>query len=683
MQRNKNIILPDWKEISKILKYKKDDFDNLLLNYVNHKKEIYSEVKKIKKENRTFENTILVLENSDDKYSDLINQIDAYSITHKDKAWRDNGNEFQKKMAENIVDIEYDEYIYRSIKEYIEGNYKKEKKNLDTKYGVGSIKLVEDMHREYKRMGFELSKAKQSKLKNNFKNISKLSLDFSKNVDEYSDFILCSEEEIKGLPENFIKTLEKVEGKYKITLEYPSIDPFIKYADNREKKKELLDKNYRKGGEINLKFLAEIVKLRNENAKLLGYRNHVDFNTENRMGKNEKIIRDFIESLIKKLKIKSDKELQELNDFAKNNLEQYKDVSRVEYYDTAYVSNKLKENKYAYDSSKLKEYFELKHVLKTMFSIFGDLFSFTVDEVLEKEKRAILVDKDVRLFEFKDKKTKKILSYLILDLFPRKGKYGHACHTSLVRGRNKLPIDILICNFQKHTKNLPSLLDVHDLEVLFHELGHGLHSMFCSPFVYTTQYGSEGVDHDFVEVPSQMLENFLFEEMNLKKIAINYKTKKPLDKNTIRRLIQSRFFLKGRDYMWLLMQSLYDIDLHSNKIKLDKSGHSLAKSFRDYVYKYTSIKRPDTALNPAGWIHVVGGYDSGYYSYMWALVYAQDFYSEFKKVLDDKNKLKEVGERYRKEILEVGGSREEMVSVKKFLKRNPNNKAFLREVGVK
>lgn len=696
MKNKKEAIMPDWKSIAKIQKYKKEDFDKLLESYLKTKKEIYTNIKSLKKEERNFENTIIALENSDYNYSDTMYQIIAYSITHKDKVWRDAANEFKKVFSEKIVDIEYDKELYLSIKDYVEGNYKKEKKNLDVKYGVGSVKLVEDTIKSYKRMGFDLPKLKQEKLKNNLKEIAKLSLDFSKNIDEYCDFILCNEEEIKGLPENFVKTLEKVDGKYKVTLDYPSIGPFMKYADNREKRKELTDKNYQKGGEANLKILSEIVNLRRDNAKILGYKNHVDFTVENRMAKSEKNVRSFLDSLIGKLIKPAEGILKELNSFAKANLEQYKNVKSLEYYDISYVGNKLKEAKYSYDSAKLKEYFELEHVLKTMFNIFGELFNFTVNEVVDKEKRSILVDKDVKLYELKDKNTKKIISYLVLDLFPRDGKYGHACSSEFIDGGRYensriIPVNEIICNFQKPTKSLPSLLTLEEVETLFHEFGHGVHYMLTET-VHTSQAGYQSV-WDFVEAPSQMLENFLFEESNLKKIAVHYKKKTVLDKDTIQKIISSKNFLNNYNFLSMFVQSLYDIDLHANKIRLESGGRNLAREFNRYVLKYMKMKRPDTSLYPASLGHLVGGYDAGYYSYMWALVYAQDIYSEFEKAINDKSafakasarqsKLKEVGERYRKEILEVGGSRDELVSVKKFLKRNPNNKAFLKELGVK
>lgn len=683
MKNQSSQILPNWKEISKVLKYKKKDFDNLLANYIAHKKEIYNEVKKIKKEDRNFENTFLAIEKSGDDFTDTLYQIGAFAVTHKDKYFRDMANNFQKSMSEKMVDLEYDKDIYLAVKDYVEGNYKKEKNTLDNKYGVGSVKLAEDSYKEYKRMGFDLPKVKQEKLKENSKKLSRAGIDFERNINDYKDFILCTEEEMKGLPGNFVNSLEKVEGKYKITLDYPSIGPFLQYADSREKRKELADKNARKGGEKNLKILSEMVKFRDANAKLLGYKNHVDFIVQDRMSKSENVVRKFIEDILKKIKPVAEKEFEVLSSFAKENLQQYKSLNKIEYFDQAYVANKLKEKKYSYDSVKVKEYFELDHVLKTMFTIFGELLNFSarvIDDKEKKEKGIILQDKEVMLVEIKDKKTKQIIAYQILDLFPRDGKYGHAGHTKFSTGMNAIYIDILICNFQSPTKNIPSLLTIREVETLFHELGHGLHCVL-SKTSHFSQMGTN-CNHDFVETPSQFLENFFYEEKNLKKLALHYKTKKVLEKDTIKKIIEAKSFMKASAYSRQGVVSLFDIDLHSNKVSIKNNGLDIAKEFIKSSKKYVPIDVSKNSLFPADLIHMTD-YAAGYYSYMWALVYAQDFYSEFKKVENDKNKLKEIGERYRKEILEVGGSRDEMESVKKFLGRAPNNKAFLEEIGSK
>ncbi len=498
--------------------------------------------------------------------------------------------------------------------DYKDGNYKKEKSYLDKVYGTGSQKLFIDLLKVYKRMGFNLPANKQKKLKEIIKKLSKSSLDFSKNISEYKDYILCSESEIEGLPENFVKTLEKVDGKYKITLDYPILHPFLTYAKSRPKRKEIIDKNYKKGGKENLKILTQIIKLRNELAKLLGFKNFVDYNLENRMAKNEVKVRGFVEGLIKKLIPVAKKDLKELNEFAKNNLDNYKDIKEIDYYDISYVANKLKENKYSYDSSKIKEYFELERTLKVMFEIFGELFDFVATEVKDKNILKIKVYKEVKIYEFKDKTSSEIISYLILDLFPRDGKYGHACSSEFIfpemrNDKRVIPINQLICNFSKGNKKIPSLLTLGEVETLFHELGHGLHFMFGKN-KYISQSGF-GVVFDFVETPSQMLENFLFEENNLKKLSKHYQSGKSLDRAIIQKIIKGKNFLNGYSYLRQNLQALYDLDIHSNKVK----SQDLAKYFIDLIKKYNGFILPKNNIFPAGFGHLTD-YAAGYYSYM-------------------------------------------------------------------
>lgn len=667
---------PDWFSIAKVKNYKKNNFDFLLKKYVQNKEEVYSKIKSLKKEERNFENTILALENCDNPFQDIFHQIGVYSFTHTKKEYRDLADDFNKALSEKSVDLEYDEGIYQAIVEYREGNYKKKKKektDLDKKYGIGSLKLLEDIYKGYKKMGFDLPKNKQKQLKDILKKLSRLSLDFSKNIDEYRDFILCNQAELEGLPENFIKTLGKVGENYKITLDYSNINPFLQYSSNRKKRKEIVDKNNKKGGVKNLKILSEIIKLRNQRVKILGYTNHVDFKTEDRMAKSEKFVRSFLDGLAKKLKLKSDKEILELNKFAIENLEQYKKNKSLEYYDYAYVATKFKEYKYSYDTSKTKEYFELEHVLKKTFQIFGELFNFSLEEVLDKDKRKILVSKEVRLYELLDSQLKKPIAYLVLDLFPREGKYSHAAQAEFSTGIQGLKISTIVCNFSKPNKKVPSFLSLGEVETFFHEFGHALHSLL-SKAKYFSQ-GGTNCDHDFVEVPSQLLENFLYEKENLKKIAIHYQTKEKLEDGILEKIIASRNFLNGYQYLRQILFAEFDLDLHSQKINAKDS----AKYYNSLMKKYFGYNLPKDAIFPAGFGHLVG-YDAGYYSYLWALVYADDFYSEFEKVKNNKSKIKEMGKRYRKEILEVGGSRKEIESTKKFLQRKPNQKAFLNKL---
>lgn len=679
-REEEKVIYPDWLKLSKILSLKEKDFDTLLKEYLKSKKEVYKKIKSLKKEERDFKNTILALENSDTYFQNIFSGISIYSFTHKDKDFRDNADKFLKKLSKKSIELEYDKDLYKAFIDYYENNYqieKNSKKSLDAIYGLGSQKLVEDYYKGYSLMGFNLSLEKQKELKEINKKLSNLLIDFSKNIDDYQDYILCEEKDLLGLPENFKTLLEKENGKYKITLDYTLLGPFLQYAESREKRKELSAKNNKKGGEKNLKVLVKIINLRNQKAKLLGFKNYIEYNLKERMVKGETEVREFLNDLALKLTPKSKEDLEKLNSFAKNNLENYKDIKSLESYDISYVANKLKENLYSYDTALIKEYFELERVLKEIFIYFGNMFSFIAEEIKAGDIRKIVVDKDVKTFVLKDKISKNTIAYLVLDLFPRDGKYGHAASSGFIseeykEGKRVIPINQIIANFSKSTKSLPSLLALGEVNTLFHELGHALHYML-SEAKYSSQAGYN-VSLDFVEAPSQMFENFLFEDKFLAKLAKHYKTNKTLDKKTREKIIKSKNFLNGYSYLRQCIFALFDLDLYTKK--RDEKG--IAKLYRDMVLKYQNLSLDKENIFPAGFGHLAG-YGAGYYSYLYAEVYAYDFYSLFKEAKTKKD-LEEIAKRFKKEILEIGGSRDEKISAEKFLKRKLNNKEFLKNL---
>src|SRR3989338_2488534 len=264
-----------------------------------HKRKVYAEIKKIPKEKRTFKNTIYALEASDYKFGPILYFIDILSMVSPRESVFSAAKATIKELGQKMVDIEYDKGIYTAVLEYKNGPHHKKEKLLPEEK-----KLLDDAIKVYRRMGFGLSPKKQKRLKEIFKRLSNLSNDFSNNINEYHDFILVNKDELKGLPERFIGGLakDKKTGKYKVTLEYPDVGPFMAHADNEKKRKELADKNLQKGGHENMKILEEVLKLRFEKAKLLGYTNHANYVTEMRMVKSGKNAINFVTGLARKLK---------------------------------------------------------------------------------------------------------------------------------------------------------------------------------------------------------------------------------------------------------------------------------------------------------------------------------------------------------------------------------------------
>jgi thimet oligopeptidase len=572
-----------------------------------------------------------------------------------------------------MVDIEYDKDLYKALLSYVNGNYKKEKKSLRKE----DIRLLEETIREYRRMGFDLGEKKQSTIKSLLKKTAKLSSDFLKNINDYQDYILCTEEELSGMSPRFIQTLPRhTDGRYIVSLSYPHVFPYLAEAHNRKKREELANKNLRKGGKKNLRIIRELVELRHRIAITLGYKHHGDFRTENRMAKSAAVVDRFQEKLMKKLLVGAKADAKTLREHA-NLLS----IPKLEHYDMSYVSTSLKKKLYDINPEMLREYFPLEHVRGVLFNLVETLFSITIKEVSFP-----LWHEDVKSFAIYEKGSKEdkgLVGYFSMDLFPREGKFGHAAmmdvmvphETSYKSDVNKAGYSVMVCNFPRPDKNTPSLLSIGEVETLFHEFGHLLHMTLSSARI-ESQAGANTA-WDFVETPSQIMENWVWNKTMLKKLSKHYKTGKSLDTKTVDKILKGKTFQNAYHYLRQIILGKIDMDMHTGKIK---DGNA---AYREISKKYFDLELPEKhTFFPAGFGHLVG-YDAGYYSYLWALVYASDAFSVF-QTEGNKNPLtnKVVGMRWRKEVLEKGSSDDEMKLISRFLKRKPNEKAFLKEMGI-
>lgn len=655
------------------VKWNGKHMDKIVREYLDHKKKVYKEIKSILPELRTFENTIYALERCDDIFESALSKIGLLSETSTKKEVRDSATSALSFLSEKAVDIEYDRGLYIAVLEYYEGNFSDEKKKLRKE----DIKLLEETLREYRRSGFDLPEEKQKYLKTLLKKSSKLSIAFRKNINDYQDYILCTQEELDGMSENYISSLPKAnDGRFIVSLQYPHIWPFLGEAKNRAKREELALKNLKKGGKKNITILRELVSLRHEIAVTLGYKHHADFKTENRMARSGAIASAFQEELLKKTVPKAKEELKELSSHAK----EY-GIKKLEHYDISFVGTSLKKKLYDLDPETVKAYFPTQHVKEKMFQMFGKLFSISFHEVAFP-----LWHKDVVGYEIRDASKERkgeLLGYFALDLYPREGKYGHACMVDVIVPREKgwkgeeyiAPFSAMLCNFPTPTKKVPSLLSLSDVETFFHEFGHLLH-MTLSRARIESQSGAN-VAWDFVETPSQIMENWVWNKEVLKSFSSHYLTGKKMDEKMIERILQGKTHLNAYFYSRQLVQGKLDMDLHLGKTK------DAEEAYRKMNKQFFNIDMPKVSpLFVAGFGHLVG-YDAGYYSYLWALVYACDAFEAF-KTKGNKNVMTntEVGMKWRREVLERGSSEDEMKLLTNFLGRKPSNKAFLKELGV-
>ncbi len=638
------------------------DIEAVSRRLIAEKKEIYVAVKKIRAEDRTFENTVYALERSNHCMENAL-RISLLMQVSPDKEIRNAASRALEYIGKRLVDIEYDKAVYQALKEYA-----KRKEALDP----SDQKLFSDMLADFRRRGFEISAAKQKKLHANLKELSKLASSFEKNLNNYHDEIVVDESETAGLGEGYLKSLPRKNGKYVVSLDYPSLIPFMENAESDAKRKELSEKNWRKGGKKNVALLERMVRLREENAKLLGYASHADFQTEDRMADSAEAVFSFLQNIMTSLAPKVKEETEALRAFKRRRMPGSEEA--LFSHEIAYFSNQLKKEKYDIDDELLREYFPLEHVRETMFSIFGKMFSISFEPL-----PWTLWHKDARLYRAIDTKSKQPIAFFAFDLFPREGKYGHACVANVVSRHgvawkhpdHTLPFAALITNFPKPAKARPSLLSHDEVVTLFHEFGHLMHESL-SEARHASQSGFS-VAWDFVEAPSQMFEFFAWEEKVLKRLSRHFMTGKSLPRSLIRKMIAGKQHLSGYDAMRQAMQALYDMMVHTGNLR-----GTLPEYFRALTLAHLGIRIPETSLFPAGFGHLAGGYDAGYYGYLWSKVYAADMFSVFRK---ESLLSPHLGMRYRKEVLAKGASEREMTILRAFLDRAPSHAAFLKDIG--
>ncbi|MBI5077837.1 MAG: Zn-dependent oligopeptidase [Candidatus Yonathbacteria bacterium] len=565
-----------------------------------------------------------------------------------------------------MIRIERDPKIWQALKDYKNGGWKKEKADIAPE----DKKLFRDIFLIYKRMGFDLAPKKQKRVKEIMERLSKLSNEFRHNINNYEDHITIAETETAGLPERYTAGLKcDKKGNFIVTLAYPDYVPFMELAQNETKRKELNNKYMQKGGKKNMVVLGEMLLLRAEHARLLGYKTHADYKTELRMAKSGKTALGFEMSLLKKVERGGKHDLDELRDLKRTVTQN--PGAELYSHDIAYYGHELQKERFKFDSEEVRAYFPLERVLDGTFKIYSTLFGVK----FEKLKNFPLWHPDAALYVVKNQKGK-IISYFALDLYPREGKYGHAAAFGIIGGRQTSPTSYvapfaaMVTNFTKPSEKNLSLLSHREVETFFHEFGHIMHCILT-----TARYGSQSGYHtawDFVEAPSQMLEHWAWDKKSLVILSAHHETGKPIPPAFLKNLIASENHLLRYATLRQLVLGIFDLTLHSG-------GHSLepAKLYRDLMKKHTGINVPKDAIFPAGFGHL-DGYDAGYYGYLWSKVYAADMFTRFAKegILN-----KNTGADYKKWILEKGGSMEEIDLVKGFLGRTPNNKAFLKEIG--
>ena len=573
-------------------------------------------------------------------------------------------------------DISLNKALFKRIK-YV---YKqKEKINLSVEQNT----LLENKYKSFVRNGANLKSSDQSKLREIDKELSSLRLTFGEHLlSETNRFRLEIENrsDLEGLPENCIETakiLAKKEGKrgWLFTLDYPSYVPFMTYAKNRALRKKMAlafgKKGFQNDAFDNQLLLLKIVKLRHQRARLLGYKTHADYVLEERMAKSPETVLSFLEDFKSKAMPAARREFSELSKFAK----ELDGIETLQKWDSAYYSEKLKKRCFDIDDNLLKPYFELENVLEGAFKIAEKLFQIQFVKTNDVET----YHSDVVVYKVSDLKGE-LVALFYADFFPRPGKRAGAWMTSFkpqyrVDGVEERPHVSIVCNFTKPTKNQPSLLTFSELKTLFHEFGHALHGMLAK-----TNYPSlsgTNVPWDFVELPSQFMENWCYEKQALQLFAVHYKSSELIPMKWIEKIKAAAQFQQGMQTLKQLSFGLLDMSWHTQ----DPSGIKNVKTHENSAFGNTQLF-PDIMENcmSTAFAHIFqGGYSSGYYSYKWAEVLEADAFAYFKtKQLFDP----EIASSFQRHILSQGGTENPEVLYKSFRGKSASNKALLERAGL-
>ncbi|WP_428064375.1 M3 family metallopeptidase [Candidatus Avelusimicrobium fimicolum] len=617
----------------------------------------------IPQEERTFENTIMGYERAFDNYGNALGMSGFLSYVSTDKKFRDAANDLQMQISQYMVDVATRRDVYKAIREYTDTNPR-----LDPV----QAKLVKEMLIGFKNSGMDLNDADLEKFKALNKEKAEYIIKFDKNIQEYKDPLAVTQEQLQGLGEDYIKKLSKTDdGKYLVTLDYPDYVPFMQNADDEQARKELEFKFNRRGGQENVELLEKTLTLRREIARLLGYKNHAELRLEDRMAKNPKTVMAFLKDLQKKLKPLGKKEDKEM--IAYKNSKTGKNSRTLYSWESGYWSNKFRKENLELDSEKIKEYFPSQVVIDGMLDLFGGVFGITFEPV-----DIPVWHPDVKAFKIKDKASGELVAYFYMDLYPREGKYKHAACFGLVEGEEKqdgtyqIPFVAIVANLNKPSGDTPSLLKHSEVETLFHEFGHVLHNALTK--AKYSAFSGTSVSWDFVEAPSQMLERWAWDPQVLKKISKHYKTGEALPDDLIKRMIAAKNFGAGGMYLRQDFFAQYDMTLHTADTTPDTT-----KLYFELTKKIRGLPLTKGTIPQASFGHIMGGYDAGYYGYLWSEVIAEDFFGEFKKngIFNP-----ETGLKFRREILEKGGTLDEEKMVENFLGRPADNKPFLKSIGL-
>jgi oligopeptidase A len=625
----------------------------------------------------TFKNTTVALDFTGEKLNKITSIFFNLNAAETNDEIQKIAQEISPWLSELSNDITLNTALFKKVKAVFDS---KETLTLTPEQQM----LLEKQYKGFARNGANLKEADKTALRKIDAQLSKLSLKFGENVlaeTQAFEMHVADEKDLAGLPESEKESAKEVaKSKEKegwvFTLDHPSYIPFLTYADNRELRKKLAIAAGKKGFQDNEfnneKVVLDIVNLRNERANLLGYKTHAHFVLEERMAETPETVIEFSNNLLEKAKPAAIKEFTNLESYAKK----LDNIDKLQKWDGAYYAEKLKKELFDLDQEILKPYFKLENVINGAFEISKRLYDLHFEEVFNIEK----YHQDVKTYNVTDSNNN-FIAIFYADFHPRKGKRNGAWMTSykpqqIKNAVNERPHVSIVCNFTKPTATKPSLLTFNEVTTLFHELGHALHGMLANT-TYNSLSGTS-VSWDFVELPSQILENWCYEKEALELFAKHYETGETIPMKYVEKIKESASFHEGMQTLRQLSFGLLDMQWHGSE---SPEKISSVKEFENNAFADTNLY-PEVAENcmSTSFSHIFqGGYSAGYYSYKWAEVLDADAFEYF---LEKGIFNKEVATRFRENVLSKGGTEKPMDLYIRFRGKEPKPDALLKRAGL-
>lgn len=614
----------------------------------------------------TYEDIIAPLDRVGDLITTAFGRGPFMAYVHPDQEVRAAAREAEEQLSKWGVDLVFREELYAAVKRLAES---------DAATGLQGERrrLLEFGMRDFRRAGHELDPESRARVRKLTSRLVELGVRFEQNIAEHQDHLLVTRQDLDGLPESYIESLEpgEEEGTYKVTLAYPHVIPFMENARRRDLREQLALKFNTRAMPDNKELLDEAVRIRQEIADIFGLPSWAHHQLEVRMAKLPERVDEFYRDLIDPLTAKGREEIAVMTEMLRADTGDPEAV--LQPWDRAYYDTQLRKTRYGVDPQEVAAYFPLHQVLEGMFELTAEMFGL---EYRQLEDPAAW-HPDVVAYAVHDADRGELIGHFYMDLFPREGKYSHAAAFTLVGGRllpdgsYQHPVSAIVANFTKPTASRPSLLQHQEVETLFHEFGHILHQVLTR--AESSRFSGTNTETDFVEAPSQIMEHWTWRPEVLRRFARHHQTGEPIPEELVDKLVAAR-------RLNVALLTLRQIQF--GKLDLELHGPGEGKDIEEITRRAAEIALlpyHEGTFFPASFGHLLGGYDAGYYGYLWSEVYGDDMFSRFE---EEGVTNPEVGRAYRREILERGGSLDADAMLRAFLGREPNNQAFLRKLGV-